>query len=71
MHDKNKAVRMAIAAAGISNSELAQRMGVSRAYIHRITKTGTPISEKQVKRVASACGLHLKEVLAWGWSDEQ
>lgn len=69
MHDKSKSIRMAIASAGLSQSQLAARMGTSKSYVHRLCQDNPSVSEKQMKRIADACGVNFRMMMDWGWED--
>lgn len=52
-----RAVRTARRGAGLSQSELAERMGSAQAHVSRLERGATPWSAAQVLRAAQALGL--------------
>ena len=63
------AIRAAREAAGISQVELARRMGMDQSAINRIESGRRAVSEPTMWRVATALGLSMAELVQGGPRD--
>ncbi len=50
-------IRLELVAAGVTQSELAQRLGVSHSWVHRRMRGVSPLTLEDVEAIAGAIGV--------------